>query len=390
VSAPVPLNRAERLLRLIELERVSVHIRAPLTYAGFSTEALLRMHLLPYLLPLKSERALAFEVAERPQLQAAVGLKGEPVPTRATLWHFRRRNAGAFRSLMTRALALIAVEGVATGLDLPFVRSMHHRRGATVGFSDRDVFVDPRSQTRITVMSRSVAWPSPKPPAEPRLPGMETAAPAKAPKLLLHEALDLPVVIRWRNDGRAVSRYLVQPSWLETPLEVQDLGAYFGRDKATPYTACNVIVLQKMNGSDHILLCKRLRGTGVGSYTLPGGKKNPAESVLACVKRELQEEIGIDYRSGKPVSLRTTRRRGFPPVTSIGVVATNWRGIPRRREHLQHSEWRWFGLNDLPSPLFFPTQIAINDYLNNRFPELGWDDVEEDAPLPLWRAGDRS
>lgn len=146
-------------------------------------------------------------------------------------------------------------------------------------------------------------------------------------------------------------------------------------------------MVREVHGHRELLLCQRLRGAGEGTYALPGGKKNPRESVLACVRRELREEIGIDFRHGRPVSLRQTNRHGFPPVTSIGVLATEWVGKPVRREHLAHSDWLWFPLDQLPSPLFFPTQIAVEDYLRGEFSHLSWNDVELDEELPLWEVG---
>lgn len=386
-----PLVDAYRLPHLvgsIELATLSDDVRLPRTYAGFETQSLFRMHLLPYLLPLKSERALAFEVAERPQLQAAVGLLNADIPSRATLWHFRRRNRVAFQRLMVRALALLAFRAAVQGLQVPFLRvETDGLRGRRRGVS-RDVVVDRESGTEVRVFASShgsIKRPATDP---PRLPGFEIERSTRVipVKALLHQALDLPIEVAWREGKRTVRRYLVQPPWLDSPYEKQDLGDYFGRDRRTPYTACNVIILRTVRGSDEVLLCRRLRGTGAGTYSLPGGKKYPNESVVACVRRELREEIGIEYRSGRLVSRRTTRKRGFPPVTSIGVLATEWRGTPKRREHLAHSKWSWFSLANLPKPLFFPTRLALDDYMGNLFPDLEWDEVDDDLPLPLWRS----
>ncbi len=105
---------------------------------------------------------------------------------------------------------------------------------------------------------------------------------------------------------------------------------------------------------------------------------------MACVKRELREEVGLEYRNGRPISVRTRQIPGFPRVRSVGVIATEWKGEPRRREHLVHSNWEWFPLSDLPKPLFFPTQWAIDDYQKKSFANLDWDSIEPNEPFMLW------
>lgn len=383
MSEAVPWNRISPMLECIRIGRVGRDVRVPLSYAGFSTESLLRTHLLPYLVPLKSERALAFELAERPELQSAVGLINGRIPSRATLWHFRKRNFSAFRCLMVRSLVVMAVDADRLGVPLPFVvdAKLTHLDTAS-----QDVFDDPETRVTITICThpvsrrhktqRSALLPLPGFTDSPEVDSSE--------KTWLHQVLDFPIFAHWHIGIESATRYLVQPSWLNSPYEARDLGTYFGRGGKTAYTACNVLVLRHENGCDEVLLSRRLMGSGAGTYAVPGGKKLPNESFLACVKRELQEEVGIEYRAGRPISLRTTHVPGFPPVRSVGVVATEWRGKPWRREHLVHSPWKWYPVTKLPTPLFFPTQLAIDDFLSDSFVDLDWAIIEPDEPLLLW------
>jgi len=64
-----------------------------------------------------------------------------------------------------------------------------------------------------------------------------------------------------------------------------------------------------------VLICqRRLDGHHPGKWEFPGGKVEPGESVDACMRRELEEELGIDATVG-PV-MWTTRYRypGRDPI----------------------------------------------------------------------------
>jgi 8-oxo-dGTP pyrophosphatase MutT (NUDIX family) len=372
------------MLKRIRLECIGRNVRVPLSYAEFSTESLVRIHILPYLVELKSERALAFELAERPELQSAVGLTNGKIPSRATLWHFRHRNSRAFRTLMIRSLIILALDVDRINRSLPFTMKADLDRPDV---SSWDTFDDPQTGLSVTIYNH----PAHQRPKVQRslflpIPGLIESPEANATeRILLYQVLDFPILARWQIGSQAGTLCLIQPSWLKSPYTKKDLGTYFGRDRKTPYTACNVLVVRNENGREEVLLSQRKIGSGAGTYAVPGGKKLPDETLEQCVIRELQEEVGIEYREGRPISVRHEHVPGFPPVRSVGVVATAYRGAPRQREYQVHSKWDWYPISNLPKPLFFPTQWAIEDYLRESFTNLDWSSIEPEEPLPLWR-----
>lgn len=54
-------------------------------------------------------------------------------------------------------------------------------------------------------------------------------------------------------------------------------------------TAVLIFVLQ----ADQVLLIRKKRGLGAGKITAPGGRQEPGESLVACARRELHEEVGL-------------------------------------------------------------------------------------------------
>ncbi|MBI3569879.1 MAG: Nudix family hydrolase [Gammaproteobacteria bacterium] len=84
-------------------------------------------------------------------------------------------------------------------------------------------------------------------------------------------------------------------------------------------------------------------------WEFPGGKCNPGEPVLAALKRELHEELGIEVESAAPwmrVRHVYPNREVFLDVWQI----TAWRGNPHGREG---QEARWCDIRNLPA-LDFP------------------------------------
>jgi hypothetical protein len=90
---------------------------------------------------------------------------------------------------------------------------------------------------------------------------------------------------------------------------------------------------------------------------------------------ELMYKILI-LKKSRPISLHVTRYPGKPQVSSVGVFALEYEGVPYTAEQNQNEKWEWFDMNNLPAPLFGPTKIVIDHYLENKFPNLEWVDVE--------------
>lgn len=108
-----------------------------------------------------------------------------------------------------------------------------------------------------------------------------------------------------------------------------------------------------------VLLGRRLAPHGYGTWSTPGGKPVPGESVPACAVRELREETTLE--GGRPRVIAETVD-GFPESrvvyrTSFVEMAVT-HGEPFAAEPEKTRRWDWFDWDDLPQPLF-PTVASF-------------------------------
>lgn len=382
MTPPVEPKAIPRLLESITWSRIAEDLLLPSTYAGHSTLDLLRLHLLPYLIPIRSERALAFEANERPEFLKSITDRLNSAPSRATLWHFRRRHRVAFQHAVLRSLALIVIDSEENLASLPFVDD-NTTIAATLP-PRFDSFRDKRTLSNIDIYPR--IYDGRRRFHNEQLPLFQ-GGPVRlneSPRTLLFESIGLPAVLIIDHGSQAATTAVLRnPDWMQNPYAPTDLGPVLGTDASRPYTACNILVTHKSE-ADLVLLSQRQIGSGAGTYAVPGGKKKDQESVRSCVVRELREETGLEFRCGYPVSRRRTAEPGYPEVISIGVVATDWVGDLQQNREYVHGRWTWYRLSEPPKPLFFPTRYLLEDYQFNPRPGLTWEDIEDPPSLPLW------
>ena len=112
--------------------------------------------------------------------------------------------------------------------------------------------------------------------------------------------LGLPVEVKAHSNSGNVTHFaIIEPRWVDMHSKVMDTLASTGFVSRSPYEACSVVVSREQMGREEVMLSKRLTGYGKGTYTLPGGKRRPGESLEECAIRELKEETGLEL-PGKP------------------------------------------------------------------------------------------
>ena len=100
---------------------------------------------------------------------------------------------------------------------------------------------------------------------------------------------------------------------------------------------------------------------GEGTWTLPGGKVDFGEKLSEAARREVLEECGMDVEALEVISLGDEIIPDKHFVT-VGFLAKNFFGEPKVMEPDEITEWKWFDLDDIPSPMFFPAKKIIDNY----------------------------
>ncbi|MCL4374707.1 NUDIX hydrolase [Patescibacteria group bacterium] len=109
-----------------------------------------------------------------------------------------------------------------------------------------------------------------------------------------------------------------------------------------------------LRGKD-ILLGRRISGHRSGTWQTAGGHLEFGESFNDCVRREIDEEVGIKVTNIRQViATNDIFHQEHKHYVSVFMACDYVSGDPIAREPDKCSEWRWFPKDKLPSPLFLP------------------------------------
>ena len=122
-----------------------------------------------------------------------------------------------------------------------------------------------------------------------------------------------------------------------------------------PRVGCGAAIL---DAQGRLLLVKRIKNPEAAHWGVPGGKLDWGEAARACAEREIREELGITIVAG-PVLAVTDMIAEDHHWVAITYRAESFSGEPSIQEDHALSEWGWFALDALPSPLTAATVDAV-------------------------------
>ena len=136
--------------------------------------------------------------------------------------------------------------------------------------------------------------------------------------------------------------------------------AIFTKHDLSIVGCCGII----LNRRKEILLEKHKKRTPwYGYWILPGGKLEMGESLENCVKREIKEEVGIDVKIKRLVSVfvsKESRNLSLPIVLVFFLAEPLCEEIKIREDEIKDA--KWFALKEIKNLRIHPDAIkALKD-----------------------------
>lgn len=105
---------------------------------------------------------------------------------------------------------------------------------------------------------------------------------------------------------------------------------------------------------------------GAGKWTMPGGKLEFGELFEEGAKREVMEETGMELKDVSVICINNDIIETAHFIT-IGMFAEEFEGEPKVMEPDEITEWKWFDIDNLPEPMFFPSTKILENYRQGKF-----------------------
>jgi 8-oxo-dGTP diphosphatase len=107
---------------------------------------------------------------------------------------------------------------------------------------------------------------------------------------------------------------------------------------------------------DRILIDQRLPGGVFGGYwEFPGGKVEPNEAVVDCIKREIHEEIGIEITVGDRL---ITIDHSYGEELAVKLIVHHCYYVAGVPKAIECAQIQWVGLADLEDQAKYPMPEA--------------------------------
>jgi len=116
---------------------------------------------------------------------------------------------------------------------------------------------------------------------------------------------------------------------------------------------------------DKFLFGKRKGAHGEGTWNAPGGHLEFNETWEECAKRETIEETGIKIKNIRFVTATNDLfKKEDKHYITIYMLADYDSGKVKIMEPEKCEKWDWFSWEELPEPLFLPTQTLKDKGFN--------------------------
>ncbi|HSX28449.1 MAG TPA: NUDIX domain-containing protein [Candidatus Saccharimonadales bacterium] len=125
-----------------------------------------------------------------------------------------------------------------------------------------------------------------------------------------------------------------------------------------PKAGVGVIVIKKENDKSYVMLHQRKGSHAANYWGSGGGHLELGESLQGGALRELKEEAGEALKVDNVKFLGVMNFTEMKPkhYVDVSFVADWISGEPTNSAPEETTDWQWFPLDELPSPLFPPVE----------------------------------
>ncbi|WP_435276223.1 nucleotide triphosphate diphosphatase NUDT15 [Psychrobium sp. nBUS_13] len=110
-----------------------------------------------------------------------------------------------------------------------------------------------------------------------------------------------------------------------------------------------------------VLLGERIGSHGANTWATPGGHLEMGESIESCAAREVLEETGLEISAITQLGYTNDIFDATKHYITLYVTAESASQDATIMEVDKCTQWQWFDMTKLPSPLFKP----MNNLLSN-------------------------
>jgi 8-oxo-dGTP diphosphatase len=140
------------------------------------------------------------------------------------------------------------------------------------------------------------------------------------------------------------------------------------------------VFLLLLDGDKLLFILRSDTGWLDGHYSVPGGVKEPKETLPEAIIREAAEEVGADINPEDLLLVHIMHNFTTGQEWIGSFFATQkWGGELQIKEPHKHGELKWVSIDRLPDNTSPYVRQAIENYrAGSTYSEFGWD-VPEDA-----------
>ena len=124
-----------------------------------------------------------------------------------------------------------------------------------------------------------------------------------------------------------------------------------------PRVGVGVMIVQ----DGRVLMGRRMSGQRPGWWGWIGGKLEFGESLQQCAIREAHEEAGVEVGRLRLLCISSiiVEDQHWIDVEFLGDIIS---GEPHATAPAELTEWAWYPIDQLPSPIFEPAERALKSY----------------------------